>query len=1090
MILKRSLPVFILFFLLQTELFSQQYFFRNYSVEEGLPQSSVYCMLQDSRGFIWMGTAGAGVTRFDGQTFETFNEANGLSDNVIRSLMQDSKGNIWIGTDKGLTFYDGYHFKKIGKSEGLNGSSVLKTIEGSNGIIWAVTNDGGLSGIIPGDSVSVFSFTTDDGLISDFIFDIYEDPEKKIWLGMVGGVNILEFEDSTSQKIKNIYKPEFLTDQVKPIVSIKASSDGKIWFGSYGGGLFSTDPSGDKNELVIKPSPVNAIIPDMMIWDIAEVKNGELWLATNENGVVRLRDGKVTGVFDKESGLPSNQITDIIRDSEGNAWFSSFGQGVMMFGAEKFISYNETSGIKGSQVLDVLFTRGDNFYLATEEGLMEFVKEGTKIRRLKYFSDKNGLSSKGASTIEKAENDKLLIGTRNGIDILRGNNIVKFAGNYSLGDRDISSLKFGRNKNIWVGTKGGYGRIFGDSLFFMDQTDGLINDEIQTIIEDKKDRIWLGTLEGLVRLEGKTYTDFNDEDGLKNEKISSLAEDPAGNILIGTSGGGIFRFDVAKDSMPISVFALRGVLSSNTINSLMFITDTLLVAGNDKGFDLLVFDKKLNIKRVIHNTIKDGFLGGENNPNSISIDEDGFIWFGTKKGLVRYDPTIDLSNKEIPESVVTGIKLFYEDVDWSARDFKIRRFTNLPENLVLSHGDNHLTFSFTGLSYSNPDELEFSYFLENQSKEWSPYSKDRDILFSGLNPGSYNFKIKARNKFGITGPVAEYKFVIKPPFWQTVWFIAPASVMLIVLLISIFRIREKKLINEKIKLEKIVEERTREVVEQKDEIERQRDVVTYQKNEITASIHYAERIQRAVLPEEKVLANNFSDYFVLFRPKDIVSGDFYWMSQRENHVIFTAVDCTGHGVPGAFMSMLGVSFLNKLVNESGITKPSQLLDSLRENIIISLKQKGEFDTTKDGMDIALCSIDIRNLHLQFAGANNPLFIVRKENDEYVVLETKADKMPVGYYSRMDNFTNHEFDLQKGDTIYLFSDGYIDQFGGPEGRKFMKPRFRQMLIDNQYLSMAEQKEIFNRTLEEWIRHANEGREPLGQIDDVILLGVRI
>jgi ligand-binding sensor domain-containing protein len=454
MLLKRFLPVIILFILLQTELFSQQYFFRNYSVEEGLPISSVYCMLQDSRGFIWMGTDGAGVTRFDGQNFETYNQSNGLSDNVVRSLMEDSKGNIWIGTDKGITLYDGYVFKTIGKAEGLYGSSVLKIIEGSNGIIWASTNDGGLSGITNGDSVSVFSFTTDDGLISDFIFDIYEDPEKNIWLGMIGGVNILEFEDSTARIIKNIYKPQINSESVLTILSIEPAVDGKIWFGSYGSGLYSTTPSGDKDKLVINPSPVNSIVSDMIIWDIVEMKNGELWLATDKNGVVRQSNGNVTGIFNKESGLQSNQILNIIKDREGNVWLSSFGQGVMMYGDEKFISYNENSGIKGSQVLDVLFSPGNIFYLATEEGLMQFIKEGTKIRRLKYFTSSNGLNSQGANTIEKADNDQLLIGTKNGINILKGIQIGKFSGNSSLGNKDISSLVFGSNKNIWVGTAG------------------------------------------------------------------------------------------------------------------------------------------------------------------------------------------------------------------------------------------------------------------------------------------------------------------------------------------------------------------------------------------------------------------------------------------------------------------------------------------------------------------------------------------------------------------------------------------------------------------------------------------------------------
>jgi serine phosphatase RsbU (regulator of sigma subunit) len=218
------------------------------------------------------------------------------------------------------------------------------------------------------------------------------------------------------------------------------------------------------------------------------------------------------------------------------------------------------------------------------------------------------------------------------------------------------------------------------------------------------------------------------------------------------------------------------------------------------------------------------------------------------------------------------------------------------------------------------------------------------------------------------------------------------------------------------------------------------------------------------------------------------------MSYKDDHAVFTAVDCTGHGVPGAFMSMLGVSFLNKIVNESGIVQPSEILRLLRENVITALKQEGAVETTKDGMDIALCSVDIKKKKLWFAGANNPLFLMRKVGNGYEFIERRGDKMPIGIHSRMESFTNHEIDIMEGDTIYLFSDGFLDQFGGPDGRKFMKPRFRQMLLDAQSLNMSSQKEVFNKTLEEWItnpsEHLDELYAPLGQIDDIILIGVRV
>jgi ligand-binding sensor domain-containing protein/serine phosphatase RsbU (regulator of sigma subunit) len=1088
--LKRVLILVLNVVLFSPELLSQQYYFRRYSVEEGLPQSSIYCLMQDSRGYIWMGTDGAGVTRFDGQKFELFSKTNGLSDNIVRSLFEDRKGNIWIGTQNGLTLYDGYKFKTISKEQGLAGTSILKIIEGSNGVIWVATNDGGLARITMGDSLRITNYTKKDGLVSDFVFDIYEDPGKKLWLGMIGGVDIIQFEDSSAKRIKNIGRLEFDSKSIISIMSIEPDQDGNIWLGSMSNGLFIAKPSPNNLSYKVEPSLVNITFPDLQVWDIFSRNDRELLIATEKNGMIKLRDGKITGMFNKDNGLLSNQILDIMEDKEGNTWFASFGQGAMMYDDEKFLSYSEKNNIPGSQIQDILFDTGNIFYLATEEGFLKLKKEGNSIKRLNYFTAKNGLSDVGANAIAKFNKDQIWIGTNAGIDILKGSVLTRFSGNRSLANKKISSLLADSRKNIWVGTNDGYVKVSGDKMFFMNQEDGFINNEIQTIIEDKVGRIWMGTMGGLVRLNGVTYSDFNSEEGLSNLAVNALAEDPSGNIWIGTKGGGIFKFDCSKDTMPISLIASNDILSSGTINTLYFICDTLLISGNDKGFDLLILDKNLAVKNAIHYGPDDGFVGEGNNPNSISADSDGMIWIGTKNGLVRYNPGIDFNYNHKPNVLITEIKLFFEKVDWRSKGFKISKWLNLPENLILSHTDNHLTFDFTGFCYHNPEALEFSYFLENQSKEWSPFSLIREVVFPGLTPGTYTFKVKARNKFGLTGNTADYKFTIKPPFWQTPWFYIPALLLLIFILITFVRLREKNLVREKEKLEKIVKERTRQVVEQKDEIEKQRDVVTAQKKEITDSIHYARRIQQAVLPEEIILKKAFSEYFIILRPKDIVSGDFYWMTEKNNHIVFTAADCTGHGVPGALMSMLGVSFLNKIVNESGIVKPAEILTSLRENVISALKQEESIQASKDGMDIALCSIDIKKMKLSFSGANNPLFVVRKEGTEYVIIEKKGDRMPVGFYSKMNNFKNINLDLLKGDTIYLFSDGFVDQFGGAEGRKFMMPRFKQMLIENQTLSMASQKETFIRILDEWISYPSDHNKHLGQVDDIILLGLRV
>ncbi len=653
----------------------------------------------------------------------------------------------------------------------------------------------------------------------------------------------------------------------------------------------------------------------------------------------------------------------------------------------------------------------------------------------------------------------------------------------------INTLLTDSRENLWIGTNGGYSKYNDKGIYSMTQDDGLINNEIQSIIEDKSGNIWMGTLGGLVRITGSQMTDFDEEDGLTYKKINCLAEDPAGNIWIGTFGRGIFRFDVSKDSLPVSLIASNKILSSDNINSLLFLNDSTVIAGTDKGFDLLKLDRDYLIRKAVHYGAEDGFNGGENLQNSIVKDEDGMVWLGTKSGVVRFDPSFEHELSNPPGTNIAGVKLFFENVDWKARNVETRKWTGMPESLVLSHKENHVTFEITGFFYSNPGDLLFSYYLEPQSREWSPWSEEREISLQSISPGHYTIRVKALNKFGVEGKITEYSFVIKPPFYKTTWFIITLIIAVLLSFIAFFMYREKKLVREKIKLENTVIERTREVVEQKNEIERQRDVVTSQKKEITDSINYAERIQKAVLPDDSVLRKAFSDHFIILKPKDIVSGDFYWMTYKNNKLVFAAADCTGHGVPGAFMSMLGVSFLNKIVNEACITEPAAILNTLRENIISALKQRGGNDDAKDGMDIALCSIESGSKTLYFAGANNPLYLVRK-NGNTEVTEIRGDSMPVGVYAEMTDFSHQKIELEKGDTVYLFSDGFLDQFGGPSGKKFMKGRFRQMLLENQEKNMSLQKELFTRTIEDWMNYPSQTSLHSEQTDDIILIGVRV
>jgi serine phosphatase RsbU (regulator of sigma subunit) len=270
-----------------------------------------------------------------------------------------------------------------------------------------------------------------------------------------------------------------------------------------------------------------------------------------------------------------------------------------------------------------------------------------------------------------------------------------------------------------------------------------------------------------------------------------------------------------------------------------------------------------------------------------------------------------------------------------------------------------------------------------------------------------------------------------------------------------------------------------EISSQRDEIQKQNYAIEKQQVQITDSIIYAQRIQKAVLPPDNLFKEILPYHFILFKPRDIVSGDFYWIKKIEKYIIVTAADCTGHGIPGAFVSMLGMSLLNNVTTGKIHKKANLILEELREHIKSSLRQTHENESQDDGIDMALCIIDTENLTLQFAGANNPLFIVR--NEQLTVIEPTLN--PVGIYFREKEFANNEYQLEKNDNIYMFSDGYSDQFGGPEGRRFMSQNFRDLIISIQKYPMPQQKNMLEKKFNEW-------KGKTRQIDDILILGIKI
>jgi len=409
----------------------------------------------------------------------------------------------------------------------------------------------------------------------------------------------------------------------------------------------------------------------------------------------------------------------------------------------------------------------------------------------------------------------------------------------------------------------------------------------------------------------------------------------------------------------------------------------------------------------------------------------------------------------------------------------------------LKYSRNAISFTWTTTSYVGEEKTEYRYKLDGLDKDWSKWEKRNSRDFTSLPFGHYTFRLISKTLTGLESKEVDYSFSVRKP-WYAIFPVLLLFILIGLLAVyALTRFYTWRLRSENIRLENLVKQRN--------------TLVNRQKEELDASVHYASRIQRALLPSEKVLADaTFNNYFILFKPLDKVSGDFYWMARKDDRLYVAAADCTGHGVPGAFMSLLCISFLDEIINKVTLTKPGIILDELRKQVVNSLKQTGETDEQKDAIDLAIIAVDFKRHVVEFAGAYNPCFKVRAMNNEEILrwesgdLETEegslsngkylletvaADKMPIGISSKMDKaFKQTEWKLERDYSYYLFTDGYIDQFNGNTGKKFMKRNFKKLILDIQDYPMSKQKEILEERLLSWM-----GSSP--QIDDILVVGLK-
>ncbi len=1100
---KSIVTAHILFLVIFQNIAQQRIKFEQLSVDKGLSQSSILSIVQDNQGFIWFSTLD-GLNKYDGYKFKVYwtkpNTPNVITDNISNVLYETpDKENptLWVGTaDHGLCRYnkvsdDFTPFKHSSEDVNSLSNNKVTSIIGNNAALWIGTN----SGLNKYDGKKFSRHSLLSAGVSDTI-TCMEQSEHTIWIGTQRGFVLFDTKTETLKKIKNN-----LPD--KKINSISAGANGAIWVGTEDG-IYTLSDTQETTHFASQEF-------DYEVKVIETDKDGTLWIGTVSDGLFHLiPESKqfykyIFDAADKYS-ISANSILTIYRDRADILWIGTSLGGVnkwnraandlMVFKHNPYDAYS----LSAAQVRCFHIDTDSTVWVGTVEGgLNRWDKTTNRFKHFKHNSkNPNSLPNNHVRTIFEDSVGNFWLGTD-------GGGLSYFdrkKGTFKTYKHDSKNPKSIPSNRVWdivshnpntliIATFGGGLALFDlkSEQFTTYKSDknnpySLTSDEVTTILKSKKGELYVGTFSGLNLFypdnkEGKPFLRFEYEadnnKSLSNNRVYSLLEDSEGNLWVGTKGG----LNVCTPSKSYEFQRLtidNSELPNNVMLGILEDGEYIWVSTNS-GISRI----RKNEKQIKNFDMGDGLQSNEFLANSAHKSPTGEMFFGGIDGFNAFYPEKIKDNPHQPSVLITSVevknKLFATDTAFSMKKV-----------IELEYNQNDVSFEFVALDFIFPEKNRYAYQLIGYDKELNYIDFQRFAKYTNLPPGTYTFRVIGSNNDNVWNEEgASLTLIIHPAFWQTLWFKILSVALIIFAAVAFYRIRVRAIKRQNEYLEDQVRKRTAEIRQQNEEIKAQRDEITIQKNhiekqkqEIEDSIIYAKRIQTAAMPARDYMEKNLPEHFVLFKPRDIVSGDFFWASRKDDKIIITAADCTGHGVPGAFMSMLGISFLNKIVNERGVTNPAEILNQLRNNIIQALKQDEQSDDkSKDGMDISLIVIDLSKKKMLFSGAFNPIFLVKNKEAKTI----DADRMPVAIYESLDSFTIREFDLSEADMVYLSSDGYPDQFGGEKGKKFMKARFRTLLTEISDKDMQTQHSILDKTIEQW-----RGSE--AQVDDIVVVGVKL
>ncbi len=1053
-----SFVCFFLFIGSYRQVFAQTFDFKSFDSDVGLPQNFVYSLVQDYDGYIWIGT-GEGLARYDGSNLKSFSVNDSLASDFVNSLYVDKDSILWIGHNNGsLSYYDG-EFHKIIVGDGTYGP-VKDICEDKNGNVWATMQNKGLVRISKDKKVSTY---TDKAIFGGKLFYSIESIDSfHFIIGTSDGLFVLRMDDNlnprTLQEVSSI-PPTGINAIVK-----RKLIDNEFWIATEDEGFYlfkyndNTSEHFVNNNLCMKFN-----IEEDNIVDIYEDVSGDLLLASWGNGITRLEWDDASQTFNKafnfstKNGLSHNFVKAILADRENNYWFATYGGGVSVLLCDYFVHYDlDDIGFKQNKAVSVLANH-NNLWIGLERGLLK--TDPYCFADHEYYDHVLGIPNDRITGFEYDSTGVIWVSSLSEGLYFRTPGELKFKRfNYTksvIGNR-INDMAISGDK-LYLATTGGFYTINTKtkSVDRLSTERGLPHNSINFVYLDRFKNIWIGPKSsGICKVDSANIEVHKLSKAPIN--VSGMTEDSEGNFWLSTIGKGVLKY--TKDTL-MSVTVTDG-LSKNYCYDITCDKKNRLWVCHWPGVSCIDL-KTMKIRKFGF----DDKMGGDF--YKVWNDSDDNIWFASSTGVIKYFPDKDKKNTVPP--LINFSEILISGKSYSA---------DKPIVLDYPYKNKYaFRFAFTGISFKNPKEVTYQYkMLRNgeDSKEWKELGNTNFREYEFLPNGDYKFTVRALNADGVPSLKAvSLQITIKAPFWKSFWFYLLLVVFIGGFIFVVIRYRERRLQMQKERLQKEVDYQTIVLRQQKAEIERKN-------HDITASINYAKRIQKSILPQIETLKSTFPESFIFFAPRDIVSGDFYWFNKSKGIFTICCADCTGHGVPGAFMSMIGTTLLNDISKDVSLLAPADMLERLDNDIRILLQSQGA-DQAKDGMDISVIQVDINDNKVVLASAKRPVFLYI--NKELVIYNGTRRSIGDDDLAKGSSFMNYEYECSEGDCIYLFSDGYPDQFGGPRGKKMMKVGVKEVLDEIHNKPMQEQGDLIRDHFTKW-------KGDFDQIDDVLFMGIRL